>query len=196
MNDQHPSGTSLAPPGAGLPRLEAWISRNIMFPLSCRLLSWERAAALFQSEGERLLRLITPLSQEILQRRVLIRRVTGIEDSSRNWSPAMVLEHLIITGRAMEQVIVELSHGRIPPGEVDIAAVKPSGQRGKEIITDYRALLAGFAQKIAEETGDRASAARFVHPWFGGITAHQWHVLAAMHQRIHRRQMERILAGG
>jgi hypothetical protein len=186
----------LAPPGAGLPPIEAWVSRHIMFPLMSRLLSWEKAAALFQREGERILALAEPLPMEVLQRPVLIRRVTGIEDSSRNWSPAMVLEHLIITGRGMTRAIVELSHGRKPPGEVNIAAVKPAGGRGREIIGEYRTLLTEAGRTLATEVGDRASPARHVHPWFGGITARQWCVLAAMHQRIHRRQLERILAGG
>ncbi len=195
MTDQS-NGPRLAPPGAGLPRIEAWVSRHIVFPLASRLISWDGAAALFQKEGARLLALAELLPADVLQRPVLIRRVTGIEDSSRNWSPAMVLEHLMITGWGMADLTVALSHGRQPEMVVSTAAVKPAGGRGEGIVAEYRAFLGEFARKIAGETGDRASRTRHVHPWFGAITARQWHALAAMHQRIHRKQMERIVAGG
>jgi hypothetical protein len=34
---------------------------------------------------------------------------------------------------------------------------------------------------------------RHPHPWFGPMTAHDWHCLAAIHHRVHRRQLERIV---
>ena len=34
---------------------------------------------------------------------------------------------------------------------------------------------------------------RHVHPWFGPMTAHDWHCLAAIHSWVHRRQIERVV---
>jgi len=44
------------------------------------------------------------------------------------------------------------------------------------------------------EVADRNSRTTLRHPWFGEMNAHQWHCLAAMHQSVHRKQMQRILA--
>ena len=55
--------------------------------------------------------LAEPLSAEQLQRRVLVKAPMGMEDSSRYWSAAMVLEHLIEVGSRIAVGIVELTHG-------------------------------------------------------------------------------------
>jgi hypothetical protein len=38
------------------------------------------------------------------------------------------------------------------------------------------------------------TALRYEHPWFGPLDAFGWHALAAGHIRIHREQIERIVA--
>lgn len=176
-----------------MPPFEAWISRHVLFPLAGLLLSWDRALMLFQSEGRAILEMARPLSPETLTKPVLIDRIRGIEDSSRFWSPAMVLEHLIIVGRQICGGIILLSHGRKPEGKADTAAVKPTGSHGPEIVDDYAAFLDEFLDRIARQSGDRASTTTFPHPWFGELTAAKWVTLAAVHQRIHRRQLEKIL---
>jgi len=188
-----PSPVPLQAPGAGLPPVEAWVNRHVLFPLATLLLPWDKAMARFESEGRAILQMVEPLPPETLMKPVLINRIAGIEDSSRFWSPAMVLEHLIIVGQRIFGGIVLLSHGRKPDGKADTASVKPKGAQGPEIIETFRAFLEEFRTGIAEQTGDRASAATFEHPWFGELTAAKWVVLAAIHQTIHRRQLEKIL---
>ena len=188
-----PTAPDLAPPGAGLPPLEGWIARNIMFPVACKFMSWEHASDMFQREGWLILQMANAVPEEKMDLPVLIPRIRGIEDSSRNWSPAMVLEHLMIVGRQICEGIVSLSHGQKPIQKADIAAVKPKGGHGMEIVAEFRTFLSEYAQMLEERVGSQTSRTTFEHPWFGELTAFQWMVLAAMHQRIHRRQMERIL---
>ena len=183
----------LAAPGAGLPRLQAVLGRLVLLPCFCLTHSWEGAQRAFQREGRRILDVARPLTADPLATRVLVRGVIGIEDSSRFWSVALTLEHLIIVGDLIAEIVVALSHDREPAVRVDIAAVKPPGKLPvNEVVQAYSDFLARYERRTSRDVGDPRSPRRMDHPWFGRITAHQWHCLAAMHQRIHGRQIEAI----
>jgi hypothetical protein len=119
--------------------------------------------------------------------------LAGLEDSSRNWSVAMTLEHLIIVGEQMAVVQACLAHDEAPPVEVSTAAVKPQGVLGDDAPDVYEA----FSQQYLAETDTmpRRSTATLAHPWFGPLDVHGWGVLASLHQSIHRRQIAAILRG-
>ncbi len=183
----------LAAPGAGLPFPENLAAR-------C-LLGWKRITgnsgaftAHFIREREAIRRLIGNLDEATLSRRILIRRPRGLEDSSRNWSVLMTLDHLRIVHHAFIGVIETLTSEQVPAGEASTAAVKPDPAVTMDVIPEYEAscnaLLAGVAT-----VGNFKTRARYAHPWFGPMDAHGWHALAGGHMSIHRVQIERILAG-
>lgn len=192
-NRQQPE---LAPPGAGIPSAEAFFFRVVGFGLISPLVSWDLARRLFQREGRLILELTANLSSEQLTRRVLIPRFVGIEDSSRHWSPAMTVAHLIIVGDAVADIIARLSRGETIDTPVRIQDVKPDDQTLPGIIEDYRGFLPRFDARMATDITNRRSRATHVHPWVGPLTAHQWLNLAAVHQRIHRKQIRSILRHG
>ncbi len=199
MTDKPDSNASpqanLAAPGAGLPRLQAFALRHVLFPAFCRMTSWDKALGLFLQEGERVAAAAQSLAPEALQTRVLIRAPMGIEDSSRYWSAAMVLEHLIEVGSRISTGVVELTQGQAISVKADIAAVKPQGSKDSDIVSAYRAFLESYTDKVTHRVGDRAARHTAPHPWFGALTPQRWVCLGAIHQQIHRRQMERIIAG-
>ena len=186
---------SLAPPGAGLPAVQTFLLRYLLFPAFCRTKSWQKALAKFQAEGDRIVALAEPLSPDQLQKRILVKAQIGMEESSRYWSPAMVLEHLIEVGSRVATGIVELTHGERVTVNSDVADVKPKGGKGPQIIEEYKAFLRDYIHTLAEDVGDLKSAQTYAHPWFGELDAHQWACLGAVHQKIHRCQMERIVSG-
>lgn len=186
---------NLAAPGAGLPPLQAFLLRHVLFPAFCRTTSWDKALGLFMREGKRLAAAAQSLSSGELQTRVLVRAPMGIEDSSRYWSAAMVLEHLSEVGSRVSTGIVELTRNAAVSVKADIAEVKPKGGNDGEIVSAYRAFLEDYADKVMRRTGDRAARNTAPHPWFGALTPHRWMCLGAIHQQIHRRQMDRIVAG-
>ncbi|MEW6163578.1 MAG: DinB family protein [Pseudomonadota bacterium] len=186
---------NLAAPGAGLPPVQAFMLRHVLFPAFCRTTSWDEALGLFLREGERVAAAARSLAPGALRTRVLIRAPLGIEDSSRFWSAAMVLEHLIEVGTRISTGVVELTHGQAASVKADIAEVKPKGGMDGDIVAAYRAFLEEYADKVTRRAGDRAARLTAPHPWFGELTPHRWVCLGAIHQQIHRRQMERIVAG-
>jgi len=184
---------TLAPPGAGLPRVQAVLLRRLLFPLFCHCTSWDRAVAVFRREGDKVLRLAAGLPPDAFRTRVLIRPLWGIEDGFRYWSAEMVFEHLIESGVRIATTAVDLSRGESPAP--DIVEIIPNGGRGLGLLQDYRAFLDDFADTLSEDVGDRRSKRTHPHPWLGELTAHRWVCLGARHQAVHRRQLEAILTG-
>ncbi|MFC1774493.1 DinB family protein [Pseudomonadota bacterium] len=171
-----PSTTEQEPqlqtPGAGLPPLENFILRTVGFGIVGPMVSWK------------------------LARRVLIPRITAIEDSSRYWSPAMTLAHLVIVGEAIADFVVRLSRGESIEGEVRIQDVKPDHHTLPNILDDYRAFLPRFDRTLSRDVVNQHSPCTHPHPWVGPLTARQWLNLGAVHQRVHRKQIEKILQLG
>ncbi len=186
----------LAAPGKGLPFLEHLIARYYALPKFWRASTWESALQLHERQGQKILALAKPLSEEQMQKRVLVHGIRGIEDSSRFWSVGMTIEHLIIVGNEMLDGMVLLSQGKVPNKVASIAAVKPKGENAdRSIIAAYETFLNKYRDVLASGLQNRDSKTRFRHPWFGLMTAFQWHCLAAVHTHLHRKQIEAILKG-
>lgn len=171
--------------------IQVFLQRRLAFPAFCRLTSWAKADAIFQSEGKRILRLAERLPEAGLCQRVTIRPPRGLEPGCCDWSLEMVLEHLIADGSAIAAFAVQLSQGELPT-PCDPFPTIPCGGRGAEILDDFRRFLVDYAAVLSEDVRDRSCGLAHQHPWLGTLTAHRWHCLAASHQRMHRRQAEGI----
>ncbi len=187
-----PQEPTLAPPGAGLPWLELQIAR-IRFSLLQRGGSRRSFDDRFAHERARIRTLLGGCNAVVGARRVLIPRLPGLEDSSRFWSVWMTLDHLRIVHEAVARVIKALVREVTPPGAASTAAVKPSAGVGPEVVAAFEASCDRLASVIAAAP-KLDTRARYPHPWFGPLDAAGWHALAGMHMRIHRVQIERILA--
>jgi hypothetical protein len=189
----HPNEVQLEPPGAGLPALELAFAKLILFPMWCSQTSWEKSFKIFQEETEIILKLCESLSTDELCKRVLINRLPGIEDSSRNWSIAMTMEHLCIVNDRIAGVLVSLGAGVVPPGSVSTADVKPQGfLSAEEAVEKFRTSSESLISRASTEVQNRNSSATYKHPWFGQMNVRQWNSLTSLHQRLHRRQCQTI----
>jgi hypothetical protein len=123
---------ALAPPGAGLPRLELMIMRLVFAWLRC-CSTREQTTRLFRRERGTILRLASQCDPESGSRPVLIDRLCGMEDSSRFWSVFMVVDHLRIVNRGISEVIRLLGRGQTPARQLRIADVKPRPETDQEV---------------------------------------------------------------
>ena len=180
----------LAPPGAGLPKIELMIARRL-FALKQWTGTRESFTATFQSEREKIRGLIDP---QTAGQRVLIRRLPGLEDSSRYWSVWMTLDHLRIVHNSMRDVIGALTNGVMPAGTASTAAVKPNVQVDGSVVPTYEKSCDELLATVAAAK-DLTTPLRYAHPWFGPLDAAGWHALAAGHHAIHRKQIEAIRRG-
>jgi len=183
----------LAPPGAGLPAPELFAAR-LLFAFHCRTTSRAAADVSIIAERTRIVELAGRCDGPRAARRVLIARLRGLEDSSRHWSVLMTLDHLRIVNEGIAATIRELLAGRVPTAAASTAAVKPSADIGADVLgvfersCDSLVLAARVAPSLR-------TAVRYAHPWFGPLDAARWHAMGGFHLRLHRRQIERILAG-
>jgi hypothetical protein len=177
-------------PGAGI----GWLERQLLgagIRASARFLGKDRLTQMFLQEAERAMALARSLSEAQGRQRVRVDRFIGIEDSSREWSVYMTLEHLVIVNTAVAAILPQLYSGRVVGTQVKIEEVKPVPEAGPEQIDDLAALVERYAD-IVDKLGNLRAGARLPHPWFGSLSAAQWHALATIHNSTHRRQIERI----
>ena len=191
MNEN--AGPKLAPPGAGLPKIELLIGRFI-FARSLRRGTRESFTARFQQERETIRALVRSCDADAASRRVLVKRPRGMEDSSRNWSVWMTLDHLRIVNGGITRTIGALAKGVVPPGKASTAAVKPSSEVTAAVVPEYEASCDALLAQVAAAP-DLKTTVRHAHPWFGPLDAFGWHAMAASHMGIHRVQIERIVEG-
>lgn len=184
----------LAPPGAGLPKVELLIAR-LRFWWARRRGNRNIFNAQIESEREAMLDRMKALSPEAAARRVLIPRLRGIEDSSRHWSVWMTLEHLRITNTLFGRVIHSLAHGNVPERVASTAAVKPDPGVDGSVVEGFDRSC-DFVLQTAGKVENLATKARYRHPWFGLLDAAGWHAVVAFHLGLHRRQIERIVEVG
>lgn len=186
----------LAPPGAGLPFLEGLFLRFAVYPWTMLAFDWRQALAGFEKEAARILTLAESLSSENFFKTALVHRLTGMEDSSRNWSVAMTLEHLIVTMRGMTQIAETLAAGKPLNVSVSTAAVKPKGGTTlaqRDILTSFKNAAAEAQARLLPFADTVSSQHKVSHPFFGAIPAKGWVWTLHQHQVLHRKQIEEII---
>jgi hypothetical protein len=187
------SKPKLAAPGAGLPKIERFFA-NLMIHWKAKRTSREAAATTFAKERDAILKLLHTTPTEQLTTPVLIKRLPGLEDSSRYWSMLMTADHLRIVNDQITGVIANLCAGKVPPGAASTAAVKPSEQVDIKAIAAFEKTCTDFEKTAAEQINLKTTLT-YPHPWFGPMDAAAWHFMTGFHMQLHRKQMELILAG-
>ena len=183
----------LAAPGAGLPAPELFVARKL-FALKCDAGSREKFIAVFKDERAKIKALLESCPTEQCGERVLIPRLRGLEDSSRNWSIWMTLDHLRIVNGGVGAFVTELIQERVPGELIGTADLKPSPGVTGAVESEYEQGCDDFLDHLAN-AGELKTKALYPHPWFGPMDAFQWLALASMHMGIHRKQIAAIISG-
>jgi hypothetical protein len=193
MNDKTDE-PKLAKPGAGLPLIEWAMARYVIMPKLFKTTTKEKAISLFTDESEKIVGLMKDLDCSKLTERRLVPRLRGLEDSSRYWSIAMAMEHLIIVSNLMREAFVQLSNGNTQLPKIGTADVKPSTDvDSAEIINKFETMARHFIEDASNSNLDAHPRATHAHPWFGPLNAHQWLVMGGVHESIHRVQIQKII---
>lgn len=141
-----------------------------------------------------MLRFLDSCSPEKAVRRVLVKRLPGLEDSSRYWSLLMTLDHVRIINNMIAGVIRQLSAGEVPARVANTADVKPGVESPPDVREGFE-ISCTEVIRTAADCPDLHTKVRYAHPWFGPLDARGWHFMAGFHMRLHRGQMEAILKG-
>lgn len=193
MNETEPK---LAPPGAGIPWIAKVVLRLYVNPFVAGKEPLAASRARFEKKHDRVLEEYRSIPEALRERRTLVPPQRGLEDSSRYWSAAMVLEHLEIVGRSISEGIIKLARDQDPAMVADTAKVKPPGVRSaEEILSSFQAWRGGALAEIDSRVTDFSSKRTMDHPWFGPLTARKWFWLLGIHADIHLRQIRAIRKG-
>ena len=184
---------SLGKAGHGLPKIDAIFLKHIGFPILKTFISWNNAMKFFEYEGKEVLNLVKDLPKDKLFKKVLIPKIFGIEDNSRYYSPAMVLWHLLYVGVTLQEGIVSLSKNEKIDFTVKIENFKPFVQIDEDIVEKYENFLNNYRKFIETNIENKYINNCLSHPWFGCLNPHQWLVMSAIHQMVHKRQIKKIL---
>lgn len=183
----------LEKPGHGLPKIDAIFLKHVGFPILKTFISWDNAMKFFEYEGKEILNLVKDLPKDKLFKKVLIPKIFGIEDNSRYYSPAMVLWHLLYVGETLHEGIVSLSKNEKIDFTVKIENFKPFVQIDEDIVEKYENFLNNYKKFIETNVENKYINNCLSHPWFGCLNPHQWLVMSAIHQMVHKRQIKKIL---
>ena len=186
----------LAPPGAGLPWLENFFLKYFYFPNKLRQSSWAGNLNRFSRESEKIIHVCQKMNEQDFQTRILIPRLKGMEDSSRFWSVALTVDHLMITMRGMSMIALELGAGKTVDVNTDVAKVKPKQENvsGRDqMMKQFREISDEVVGKLKALEKNHSNKNRVMHPWFGQITCEGWVWVLAQHQAIHRKQIQLIM---
>lgn len=156
------------------------LAKKVGFAAYRSIISRHGATAWFKSENQQLISLATSVSEAMGRQRVLIRRVVGIEDSSRFWSVFMVLDHLLIADRLTIKIMESLSANKEFPQQIRIEDIKPLPERGKEVIAEFQQLVEDYVLYLEKITRWHSQQSH-PHPWFGPLNIHGWHCFTAFH---------------
>lgn len=157
---------------------------------------WDKNWQTFDKVNAKIIAYADRLNDEQLKTRILVPRLQGIEDSSRYWSVAMTLEHLVIVGTGITAIVKSLGQNIVPPVKVNIGNLKPKGSHEPQSdLHDFRRFAT--TTRPALEQVIRLPVSRIHkldHPWFGPFDALEWQWVMATHSVIHYRQIKAIVA--
>lgn len=177
-------------PGAGLPEKDRRRFNRLIHSVA-RVIPQFLLHSLYNRECQKCLDLASQLPPDLASQRVLIAPLPGIEDSSRNWSVYMTLQHIEIVDTGISILIVALRKNRDPGQIVRIEDVKPRDDADENTMASLRKAI-----KVSKEllnTTAAISTKKWEHPWFGPLNHRQWFFLRCLHPRIHRKQIEAII---
>jgi uncharacterized damage-inducible protein DinB len=177
--------------GAGLPEFERLFIRLFLVPIVRITMNWTISRLLIKREIKIIKKLLISISTQKLQQKMSIKRTFAIEDNSRQFSVNEVLEHLVIAGTLIKDVIESLSQEKEVDFDIKIENVKPKENKENqlkyflEFYQDYDKFIKNLPKKQSKTTK--------AHPWFVKFNNFDWNIFMFMHTFIHRRQIEAIL---
>jgi hypothetical protein len=119
--------------GTGLPEFERLFIRVFLVPIVRISMNWTISRLLIKREIKIIKKLLISISTQKLQQKMSIKRTFAIEDNSRQFSVNEVLEHLVIAGTLVKDVIETLSKEKEVEFDIKIENVKPKENKANQL---------------------------------------------------------------
>ena len=167
------------------------------FEFHCLSGSFARNSKRFETQATRIVNTVNQCDYDLLGRQPKIPRLMGMRHASRSWTAFMVVEHLRLHTdflfRAMQALLIGNEARAIVP---DYRYLVPEDV-GADCIDKFQDSVwqyVGFANNLVDSRQYREPTGSITHPIFGRLNVKRIHALASFHCRIHRPQLQKIIA--
>lgn len=189
----------LEAPGAGISRTEMLLLNKVLKRFLIKNSGVTEAVSFLKKSKAEILAAVEVVDKSKLTEKVLVARPWFVEDSSRNWSVAMLCRHLAIVdsslARAIESGRVVSSVG-LPEPSKRVAAVKPEEEKNQaSVIDEFSDAVVSLAAAADKHKPADLKVRTIPHPWLGEISHLQWIWFAGYHHRVHLKQLQAIVRG-
>lgn len=185
-------------PGSGISQLEIIALNTLIKPIFIKNYNLHEALVALENGRDELFKIVYQIKALDRSKRVLIKRPLFIEDSSRYWSAYMLFRHLAIINNTVLKAIhrgFTATSEQMPSNKERLKAVKPELDKNESIaLTDFNQSILDMLTLPMHNSEEKLKSLTIPHPWLGELTHLQWIWFAAFHQKIHKKQLERILA--
>ena len=179
------------PQPTGIPRIERWIGR-LLIGRWCRRHPPHQSASLLRAQQRELASLVESAGPRATTR-IQIKRLPGLENSSTNYSLAMVADHLARVNRDLAATLTSLARNEPCDITVVIANYKPDpAAQTAQALAELDASIAALEASLADTDALARSKQTHTHPWFGDLPATTWACFPPFHQAIHLKQARLI----
>lgn len=151
----------------------------------------------FKIETDELLRIYDQDESYDVFRPYPIPRITGLSDSARRWSIAMILEFLTLVVSDYIRIVESLNRGVAPKGMFELDLYQPNASVGPEIRELYVESIEVYIQLInsqLQHVGRLDTSTYFSHGWYGQLNARQWNASAPFQASVCRRHAQKVIA--
>lgn len=187
-------------PGAGISRFEYMLLKHFIKPLWIKNSDLSFAIENLIEGQNQLIEMTLSIPKNDLTKKIIVRRPWFIEDSSRNWSVALLFRHLAIVNDSIAKAIVKTTAKQLnilasdlPSNKERVAAVKPEIERNTpETIVEFKNSVLNLISEANKTKLDELKRFTIPHPWIGELTLLQWIWFAGLHQTIHKKHLEKI----
>lgn len=167
------------------------------FEVHCLSSSFAGNTKRFETLTARIVSTVNECDYDLLGREQKLPRLLGLRDRSRYWTAFMVVEHLRLhvefIYRAMQALLIDNEARAIVP-EYRYLIPDDVGADCIDAFQDSVWQYVGFANNLAESGQFREPTGAIEHPLFGRLNLKRLHALASFHCRIHRPQIQKIIA--
>lgn len=177
-------------PGAGIPWHQEKFIKHLVVPVLPLVFDWDRALRFLQKQIHEIMELVEGLDEEKMAKQVLVSPMFALEDSSRFYSINMVIEHLVMVNLGTYEIVDQLSQEQAIERELSTAKVKPF--KNTNHTKNLRVFVKAYTKMLEKNTRVISKMTK-EHPWFGPFTNYQWHLFIGLHNKLHKRQIQKIM---
>ncbi len=178
---------------ADLPGLDRFVS-GAAYSFARLTRSVKNLSSAYESESKLVMKILDGHDYGVLGDEANIPRITGLRRTSVSWSVLEVVDHLNQYQDFLLRCLADLVGDNDPLDGYRYFVPGTNDESGAELFRENAWHFVSTVNNLVEKARLQQAAGTVFHPLFGRVDAKGLVVIAWQHLRLHRRQMQKILA--